>query len=377
MRILIATHRAYPTLGGLEKHVHDSAVMICENDTNIEILNLAFNTKGNIDNKITENFNIKSIKSLFILNDSMPLPIFSSFKYYSTIKNFKPDVIHTHGRYFPSTVIAYIYAKQNKVPIIHTEHIEAEIQFSNPIIKKFVNYLIDIFAKKLYKFATQTTAVSSPAVDFLTKRYKQQTILIPNFISPLYLNTLKISSTNKYDLSSQLDKNKVNMYFPYRLVSSKGYSEAIQLALNNNWINLFIAGDGEGRQKVQKVANHNSNINYLGKLKFEDSINVLQQVDVLLNLSSQEGLSTTILEALFFEKAIIATPIPSNKYLEKYTKSRFYNDKLNQQTIRQLIQVKPKTSGYDIIKSMKATVAHTSKTYYNLYKTIIPTGGIK
>jgi len=253
MRILIATHRAYPTLGGLEKHVYSCGMRLSYKNDDLNILNLAFDEHSNTYHQHGTRFAIQTVKALFIRTGAMPLPFISAIKYYKTISKYNPDIVHTHGRYFPSTMITYLYAWLNKKPLIHTEHIEGEIQLENILLQKLTNTIVNIFAKSLYKYATYTTAVSQPAARYLSNKYDSNVKLIANFITPSGLDAYK-ATKDQYDLSEILDKAKINMYFPYRLVASKGFTKAIKLAEQHDWINLIIAGDGEGVGDVQKAA---------------------------------------------------------------------------------------------------------------------------
>jgi glycosyltransferase involved in cell wall biosynthesis len=368
MRILIATHRAYPTLGGLEKHVFDYGKRIASENKDISFLNIAFESNNSEYIQHEERFAVQTIKSFFILSGSMPLPLFSAIKYYKAISQFNPDIIHTHGRYFPTTIISYLYARFNNKPLINTEHIEGEVQFPNKVVQKIINPFVDLFARMLYRYATYTTAVSQPAVDFLSRKYKREVELVPNYITPLGLDLHKKSDT-EYNLKGVINHDKINMYFPYRLVKSKGYEKALKFAKQNDWLNLIIAGSGAGVGEIQKEAEKFQNIHYLGKLNFSDNISVLQQIDILLNLSSQEGLSTTILEALYFNKAIIATKIPSSEYLKDYSKAMYYNNEISKETVNKILSTEINDDeGYKLIQSIKATLNQTSASYLTIYR---------
>lgn len=370
MKILVATHRAYPTLGGLEKHVYKVAQKTSKKE-DVEILNLAF-SQNNYKKNVNEKFTIKGVGSLFILNGAYPFPLLSSFKYLQEIKKFGPDLIHTHGRYFISTLLAAIYAKWHKIPLIHTEHIEGELYFKNRFQRRVVNKAVDFLSQWLFRLSSRITAVSGATQSFLKTRYQKSSILVPNFIDTDEIDAALKHPLSEYLLDS-LSKEYLNVLFPYRLVESKGYKYVIELAKIMPEVNFIIAGEGEGRKVVEKITRELKNLKYCGGIEHTATMGLMNKVDIVLNFSKQEGLSTTLMEAVYLRKKILSTDIDSNKeVLKGYPGVKLINiDKIGlegiSQELRKLISERlTKAGNIDI-----PTLSESSEMYYDIYKQIL------
>lgn len=340
MKILIASHRTYPTLGGLEKHIHTISKSISElHEKNIEILNLGFSNKKDFVESINANYRVKSIKSLFILSGSYPLPLLSGFKYFIDILKFKPDIIHAHGRYFVSTIIVFTYSLLFRKPFILTEHIEGPIYFSNKTIQGFVNFIFDIFIKILKKFNTQFSVVSMTAKEYYMENYNIDAEFIPNFINPIEIENAK---SEKDPIPEVSDKYENHILYSGRLVESKGYKDLEKYVINNQKTQFIVVGEGEGESLIKRLCEKHNNIVYIKSLESLKFLKLISSVDGILMLSKQEGLSTTIMEAMALGKIVITNRLKSNlELLSKYQKkiildSPNFEDEIN--SIREIKQ---------------------------------------
>lgn len=312
MKLLVATHRAYPILGGLEQHVYNVSKLASKKSSDLKILNLAFARKARAET-IHNNFTVETIKSAFILGDSYPLSMLGMIGYYRAIKRFNPSLIHTHGRYFTSTVVAYLYSRFNSIPLVHTEHIEGKVYFENALLSTTVSIIDSVWSRILYSHAKVITAVSQSAQKYIQTTFGKEGSLVSNFINPETLEQAHEIQLPK-ELQQVLSQTKKNVLFPYRLLPSKGYKELLTyLKEAKGEYNLIIAGDGPGSKELQQQADEKDFVHFTGRLDHQELIKLMSMCDIVLNLSYQEGLSTTLLEAIYLQKQIIATDIPSNR----------------------------------------------------------------
>jgi glycosyltransferase involved in cell wall biosynthesis len=366
MKVLIATHRAYPTLGGLENHVYKAAQVIGKRK-NVKVLNLAFTNSQSYRQRVSDRFNIEAIQSAFILAGAYPFPFFAAVRFWFEIGEFKPDVIHTHGRYFPSTLIAALYAKIHKVKLVHTEHIEGEVYFSSGFMHGLINDLVNFASKWLLAIADTVTAVSQSTKSFILRKYNVEAVLTPNFIDTRSMNRiLKTKLPTKYE--RLLSKKKPNVLFPYRLVRSKGYSLLLQMAEAAKGFNFIVAGAGEGERAVK----NSKYIEYAGQVSHDDLIRLMNRCDIVINLSSQEGLSTTLMEAVHLGKLVLASDIDSNlEILKEYNRASMMD--LNS-TIPELVE---KIERLVFLKEKEAAggkvfdVSETADMYYDIYRKVL------
>lgn len=358
MKILVVSHRTFPTLGGLEKHIFAVSKEITERNS-IKILNLGFSSKETDINKINTNFSIKAIKSLFILNKSYPIPFLSGIKYFLEIYKFKPDIIHAHGRYFISTIIAFCFAKLFKKPFILTEHIEGPIYFSNIKVSRAFNYIFDKFILTLKKSNTLFSVVSKAAKEFYKNNYNIEAYYTPNFIIP---SEIEESRLVNYKFPESYKKFENNILFSGRLVESKGYKDLEKYVESNKNTMFIVVGEGEGESYINRLCNKYLNLRYIKSLVNLKFLNLMSQVDGILMLSKQEGLSTTVMEAMALGKLIITNNLKSNIELVSKYKKTIILDK---------IYIEDKLSIFKNIKQasyMPNTLDKSASGYLRLYR---------
>jgi glycosyltransferase len=111
--------------------------------------------------------------------------------------------------------------------------------------------------------------------------------------------------------------DQVSLGFVGRLVKLKGVDLLISafadLVLENPHLTLQIVGDGEERESLEKQV---KNLGLEGKVQFlgfqdreEIQERLLPSWDIFVNPSLQEGLPTTVIEALFAQCITVATDV--------------------------------------------------------------------
>lgn len=119
-----------------------------------------------------------------------------AFNLNDKIKQFKPDIIYTHGM-FPSDSLATKYAKKYAVPIFTTVHTKLD-EFVKFYIADtlFTNWIVDLISQKYVKFlhaATKVFALTQEMEDYLNDLGIKRTSIIGNGVD---LDTFKPSSQN-------------------------------------------------------------------------------------------------------------------------------------------------------------------------------------
>lgn len=224
------------------------------------------------------------------------------------IKKEKVDLINSHD--VGSTLYAAIAAMMGKNrKIIHTDH-------SQILTKKKYFKIIRYILKNSVSF---TITVSNDLKDYFINKvgiehHKIETI--PNGID-----------TDKFKRStmSQKIKNELNLRNKDyiigsvgRLTEQKGYEyllKAIHIVLKDKEnIRLIIAGDGELKSNLEKLANE---LKIRDKVVFagnrQDIPDLLKIFDVFVLSSLWEGQPMSIIEAMAAEKPIIVTNVGGNK----------------------------------------------------------------
>ncbi len=310
-KVLVITNRYYQRAGGIERHVH--AVNTSLSQAGCNILHVCFDPNIEKEEKINANYTIKVFKTLFIFSGLYPIiTVRAAMKMRKVMLDFKPDIIHTHNRYMLSTIVSQVLALFRNIPVVHTEHASSANTFSNPILN-IISQILDktIIAFLLHKCQI-VTAVSDSAAHYLARNFKlRNPLVIKNFI-----DTDEIDAIIKSLPQNKKQGPKTRCIYIGRLVETKGYQQLVKfLDKNEKDITDFtfaIIGGGPGEKLVKTAADVHKNVTYLGELSHEETIKQFYQSDIYLNLSSLEGLSTTIMEAMYLRKVIVATHIAPN-----------------------------------------------------------------
>ncbi|OHD28086.1 MAG: hypothetical protein A2086_00785 [Spirochaetes bacterium GWD1_27_9] len=173
--------------------------------------------------------------------------------------------------------------------------------FFDKYIKK-TNFIVKFLNKLLFKDIKFGIVLGKSLISCLTCILPQEKIkIVPNF----YSDEILISQSRL--ISKWNNPKKINLLFLSNLMEEKGYNELIDgfLELNENERNkfdLFIAGDFEDSEKKHnfyRKINDFDNIYYLGVVKGEDKINLLQKSHCffLPTYYHIEGQPISILEA--------------------------------------------------------------------------------
>jgi len=80
-------------------------------------------------------------------------------------------------------------------------------------------------------------------------------------------------------------------------------------------INLIILGSGPEEKKIEDLATLQKNIHFLGYQTKDQTISLIRGSDILIQPSLNEGISSTILEAMACKTIIIASNVGGNKEL--------------------------------------------------------------
>lgn len=140
-----------------------------------------------------------------------------------------------------------------------------------------------------------------------------------------------------------------------------------KIDLKKENIKILLIGDSLIKNFNHYLKKH-SNIIYLG---FKEDIgSYLNISDLVISSSSQEGLPLNIMEAIYFNKPIIATNIRGNKdLLNNYPNSILVNnlDELVKEIINYKNNPKLLTNNYNIERYMVENVKKDIKKIYNKY----------
>lgn len=297
VKILLISPRA-KGIGGIAQHVSELANKLIEKGYEVKIISC-------------EN-------TLYIPISRLKNLSFSIFSLFKTIGR-KYDIIHAHN--LPS-IIPMKFAKGKKILTLHGIYSE-QIKL---IHGKFLGKISKWFEEKSLKWVDKITVVSKKTKEYYLER-GFEVEYIPNAID---LKIIPEKGIKEYE-------NQI--VYVGRLSKEKGVDILIKAFEEIEDYHLLIIGDGPERNKLIKIAKENPRIHFLGYKPREEAIKYIKGSDILVLPSRQEGLSTTILEAMACKTPVIATNVGGNLEIIEHMKTGIIVKSENIQEIKEAIKL--------------------------------------
>ncbi len=252
-------------------------------------------------------------KSSFLLQIKKLLRIVNfSVQVYKVSKKEKVDLIHAHAMFFCaiSGKIASLFLKK---PMLYEVRSLWEERYKK---NSFFNYLI-------FSFITFLETLSMFLADhIITINQNLKTELQKR----LLLIGKKITLVeNAVDLDRVKDSKFKRSQLVFGYIGTLSPIEGLDLlisAFNNLQITnkLLVFGDGIEFEKLKKLSNGNSNIEFKGKVLNIDIANAYDEIDVIVNPRKSSYLTNSVtplktLEAMAYKKLVVASDVGGMKEL--------------------------------------------------------------
>ena len=249
----------------------------------------------------------------FELISNFPVPKIRSPTFWfqiQKIKAEKADIIQTHTRFFLSTFLWWLLAKLRKIKRIHIEHGSGFVKGLSWRKTAFARCYDQILWRLIFRLADSLLAISQGNLRFIQQFTSKK-------ISVIYRG---------FNLSPVLREKKektdqIFIGFVGRLVKLKGVDLLIeafaQLGQEYRNLRLQIIWDGEEKFALEKQAEALGVWDKISFLWYQSPEKVysdfLPHIDIFVNPSLQEGLPTTVIEALFAQCITVATDVGGTK----------------------------------------------------------------
>ena len=327
----------YPRKSGLGNYVmglcknlpkdYEISVVCCDTE----------NTKQYFE--VYNNIKIYRVKTISFFNRLYFLP--NPLHLVETLKNVSKNdyfLVHTHTRFFMTSLVGLVFAKIKNIPVAHIEHGSSFVQNNNRLVwllSRIYDFSLGrlVLSKSDYIFC-----VSRNVSEFVKKLGKRSDVFIlPNGVDTKRFR--KIGNTKK--IKTELNLNKSGVFISYigRLIEGKGVQDLIKAVEPIDGICLIIAGDGPYRGNLEKISQINGRIVFLGEIDTDKVIKLLSITEIFVNPSHTEGMPTSILEAGSVGCACIATNVGGTSEIIESGKNSFLIEKEDILTLREKINL--------------------------------------
>ena len=268
--------------------------------------------------------------------------------------------------------------------IAHTHHIAGALAMKNVSCKKILS-IHGIYSKNIAQLYGKTTSniskkyekIALDLVDAITVISKEgydyytkmgfNVVQIPNAID---LNRIPKKSTKQFENQ---------MIFAGRLSKEKGIEILLEAAtqLPDNY-HLLIAGSGPLEEKVRNLADEKTNVHYMGYQSKQNLLSLIRGSDLLIQPSLEEGMSSTLLEAMACGTCILGSDIEGISEIVENNKTGLLVEPNNRdELLNKILYLLPKkekrlmmvNEGLEIVK--KYDWKRVGKLYLNFYESLL------
>ncbi len=229
---------------------------------------------------------------------------------YKIVKQNRINIIHSHAvRYDFAAMIVAVFMR---IPLIITRHV-AITDYLLPKMKKSIYMFFDwlsLFGAKMI------IAISNDCRNKINRYYPVD----PKKIFVIYcgIDFDKLSASRSWPENVLFEDDKKNNTIIIGTVAQLTYYKGIdtlirafqELIIEFPNIRLIIVGDGAERKKLEELSvklKIEKNVRFLGLRS--DVHNILPLFDIFALPSRREGLPLSILEAMYFERPIVASNV--------------------------------------------------------------------
>jgi glycosyltransferase involved in cell wall biosynthesis len=294
-------------------------------------------------------------------------------------------IIPIKGLKNPSFMISSFFKSKFKKNqnIVHAHNIPAALAMKNTSGKKILS-LHGIFSQQIEQLHGKKTANMSQKFENNALDWADAITVVSkeafDFYSNLGYNVFQIP--NAIDISSLTSKvdrryNK-QIIFAGRLSREKGIDCLISISKKlSSDIDLIILGSGPEEQKINDLVKNSKNIHFLGYQSKENTIALIRGSDILIQPSLNEGISSSILEAMACKTAVITTDIGGNKELITDDKTGFLLSSNSDLFLEKINYILSDKSKFEIIINNAFVSVQNydwdiiGKKYLNLYQKLL------
>lgn len=312
MRIAIVTSTFLPDfIGGREKHVYGLSKSLMRLGYDVRVF-AGSHTKGLINDEY-DAVPVTKVPlftiNLFGVGEKIPYRLVSP-SFISALRAFNPDIIHAHDYRHFTTDLAALYARCADKPLVITVH---GFFYKPSIITQALMQIYDkLFGLLTLKTAKKIITVSSKFQRDIPTNFKDKVLYIPNAV---LVDQVKNDARSFREVFSIPSWHKMILAVG-RVVRQKGFDtlirafhEAQNIKRSITLVVVGPVGDDNYFNDLKSMVRENDNVIFTGVISDNLLMRAYEESDVMVIPSLDEGLPTVLLEAIAYQKPVIASSV--------------------------------------------------------------------
>jgi len=233
------------------------------------------------------------------------------------IREYKPDIVHTHAS--KAGAIGRYAALKEKVPVIvHTFHGHVFYSYFGNLKTGIYKFIERFLAKRTDAIVAISDIQKNELVAIHKISKAEKVRVIPLGFDLNKFNENKVEKRSNFRKEHQLDEQDVVIALIGRFAPIKnhiGFIKSIARVAKNTSKNcvVFLIGDGELRQEIERLTNHvqakNPNIRFVLTSWIKDVDRILPGLDIIALSSLNEGTPVSLIEAQAAGIPVISTDV--------------------------------------------------------------------
>ena len=332
-------HRFFPSIGGMQEHVHILSRELVRRGNEVTVYTLNSLDSEDIPclhlvpPSITQNVRSpglpenEAIDGICVRRFSVTIRFWSFIWSPGMFRELKMDIenydiVHAHGYHLLSSVYGCYLAKKRRKTFVLTGHdmlITDDLPLSARILKRIYDLSL---GRYLLKNASKIIALTEDQIEQYTKRGGDESriTVIPNAIDLEKYVSCKDPAE---------DKSGKNLLFVGRLEKYKGVQDVVGmmpalLASEPDVRLTIVGGDGGFRREIEALSERlgvRKNIIFTGAVSRDDLLKAYREADIFVLPSRMEGFGIVLLEAMASGLPCVAYSIPSVRTLIDHGKT--------------------------------------------------------
>lgn len=210
-----------------------------------------------------------------------------------------PDVVSTQTRFFPTSLLGWLFATLTRTPLVHTERGTQHSASLSPIVDALSRIYDHTLGALVIRQAHRRFGVSQAACEFSQHLSGRLAWRIPNGIDPEVFDGVRRPAGKR-------------VAFVGRLTRAKGVQDllkALPFVINEHeGLEVYVVGDGSYGAELRRMAEELP-VTFTGEMTPQQVARLLRTSSVLVNPSYSEGLPTSVMEAAAMGLPVVATDV--------------------------------------------------------------------